>query len=119
MFSGGPGADQILSGSRTTSGTLLTVPAGNTFTGNLQLTAAVAVAGTSAPTVSVSGTNAAPASGSIVARLNVTGLLASAAADSIDTEIVVKAPPGNEITLEFTAGASGASSATVNGWIFN
>jgi hypothetical protein len=118
MFAGSPSATEILNGSRTTTGTLLTIPAGKWFTGNLQMTAAVAVAGTSSPTVTTAGTNAAPAAGSVIARLNVTGLLAAAAADSLDTEILVLAPAGNDVTLEFTAGAAGASSATVNGWIY-
>jgi hypothetical protein len=118
VFAGGPGQDQIVGNSLTASGTLVTVPAGNSLTANIQLSAAVAVAGTSSPVVTVQGTNAAPASGTVIARLNVSGLLASAAADSGEFEILVKAPPENSITLQFTAGASGASSATINGWIF-
>lgn len=118
MFSGQPNASEILNGSRTTTGTLLTIPAGKWFTGNLQLTAAVAAVGTSAPTVTTAGTGVAPVAGSVIARLNVTGLLASAAADSMDTEILILAPSENDVTLEFTAGAAGASSATVNGFVF-
>lgn len=117
MFAGSPGQDQIRGNSLTASGTLVTVPAGNMLTANIQLSAAVAVAGTSAPVVTVQGTNAAPPAGTVVARLNVTGLLASAAADSMSTEILVKAPPENDITLQFTAGAAGSSSATISGWV--
>lgn len=118
MFQGQPNSTEMLNGSRTTTGTLLTIPAGKWFSGNLQMTASVAAVGTSAPTVTTSGTNVAPASGSVLARLNVSGLLASAAAGSIDTEILVLAPPENSVTLEFTAGAAGASTATVNGFVF-
>lgn len=118
MFSGQPNSSEILSGSQTTTGTLLTIPAGKWFTGNLQMTASVAAVGTSAPTVTTAGTNVAPAAGSVISRLNVSGLLAAAAAGSIDTEILILAPPENSVTLEFTAGAAGASSATVNGFIF-
>lgn len=119
MFPGGPSSEQILGNSVTATGTLLTVPAGHTLTANVFLAAAVAAVGTMAPTVTVQGTNAVPASGTVIARLTVSGLLAAAAADSNSFEILVKAPPENSITLQFTAGGTaGTSSATVNGWIF-
>lgn len=117
MFPGGPAQDQIKGNSLTASGTLVVVPAGNILTANIQLSAAVAVAGTSAPVVTVQGTNAAPPAGTVIARLNVTGLLASAAADSNEFEVLVKAPPENDISLVFTQGAAGASSATISGWV--
>lgn len=119
MFPGSPSSDQIIGGSRTTSGLLATVPAGMTLTANIQLTAAVAVAGTSAPTVTVNGTGAAPASGTVIARLIVSGLLAAAAAGSQAFEVVVKAPSGNDVTLDFTAGAAGASAACISGWYYS
>jgi hypothetical protein len=119
MFPGSPSQAQIIGGSRTTSGLLATVPAGMTLTANIGMTAAVAVLGTSAPVVTVNGAGAAPAAGTVVARLVVSGLLAAVAAAAEDFEILVKAPPGNDITLDFTAGAAGASSATINGWYFS
>jgi len=119
MFPGSPSADQIIGASRTTTGTLATVPAGNTLTANVLLTAAVAVIGTSDPTVTVNGTNAAPVSGTIIARLQVSGLATAAAADSQSFEILVKAPAGNDVTLNFTAGAAGVSSATISGWVYS
>lgn len=118
MFPGGPGSDQIMGNSLTSSGTLLTIPAGHALTANIQLSASVAVAGTSAPVVTVQGTNASPPAGTVLARLVVAGLLSSAAADSNEFEILVKAPPENDITLQFTQGAAGSSAATINGWIF-
>lgn len=118
MFPGSPGSDQVIGNSLTANGTLATVPAGNTLTANILLTAAVAVAGTSAPTVTVQGTNAAPATGTVIARLTVTGLLAAAAADSCEFEVLVKAPAENAVTLVFAAGAAGSSSATISGWTY-
>jgi len=118
MFPGSPSQEQIIGNALTASGLLATVPAGHTLTANIGLSAAVAVLGTSTPVVTVQGTNAAPAAGTVVARITVSGLLAAAAAASSDFEIIVKAPPGNAVTLQFTAGAAGASSATINGWIF-
>lgn len=118
MFPGSPGSDQVIGNSLTANGTLATVPAGNTLTANILLTAAVAVAGTSAPTVTVQGTNAAPATGTVIARLTVTGVLAAAAADSCEFEVLVKAPAENAVTLVFAAGAAGSSSATISGWTY-
>lgn len=118
MFPGSPGSDQIIGGSLTANGTLATVPAGHTLTANVQMTAAVNALGTTSPTVTVQGTNAVPASGTVIARLSVSGLLASAAADSNEFEILIKAPPENSITLQFTAGASGVTTATISGWIY-
>lgn len=118
MFPGSPNASEIICGSRTTTGTLITIPAGKWYTGDLTLTANVAAVGTSAPTVTTAGTNVAPASGSVVARLNVSGLLAATGAQTSNTEILILAPPENDVTLEFTAGAAGASTATINGFIF-
>ncbi len=117
MFSGGPGQDQIKGNSLTATGTLMTVPAGHLLTANVQLTASIAVAGNCAPTISVSGNNAAPASGTILCRLFVSGLALATVADSTEFEILVKAPPENDITIQFTAGASGSSTATLNGWV--
>lgn len=118
MFPGSPSSGQIIGSSRTSSGLLATVPAGHILTANIQLSAAVAVLGTSTPTVTVNGVGAAPASGTPVARIAVSGLLAAAAADSNEFEVLVKAPPGNDVTLQFTAGGVGTSSATINGWVF-
>lgn len=113
MFQGSPGSDQILAGSVTATGTLITIPAGVIFSGNLAVAASSAIAGTSTVVVSTAGTNVAPAAGAI-ARISVTGLLASAGADSYTTEIVVKAPPENSVTLTVTV--TGTGSASVIGW---
>lgn len=110
-------ASQIVSGSRSTTGTVLTVPAGMQWSGSVLLTASVAVAGTSAPQVTTAGTNVAPASGSIVHRLSVTGLALTTVVDSATLEVVVRAPSENDVTLEFTAGASGTSTVTANGFL--
>lgn len=104
--------------SRTTSGLLTTVPAGHTLTANIGLNASVAVIGTATLTVAVNGTNAAPAAGTIISRLVVSGLLAAASTGVEDFEIIVKAPPENSITLDFTISGVGTGSATINGWVF-
>lgn len=118
MFPGSPAQSQIIGGSRTTSGTLATVPAGHTLTANIGLNASVAVLGTANLTITVNGTNAAPAAGSVISRLVVSGLLASASTGVEDFEILVKAPPENSITLDFAISGAGSGSATINGWVF-
>lgn len=112
-------ANQIINGSRSTTGTILTVPAGQQWSGSVLLTASVAVAGTSAPQVTTAGTNVTPASGSIVHRLSVSGLALTTVGDSATLEVVVRAPEENSVTLEFTAGASGTSTVTANGFLAN
>jgi hypothetical protein len=118
MFPGGPNSEQIVGNSLTASGTLITVPAGHTLTADLALNASVAVLGSATLTVTVNGTNAAPASGTVIGRLVVSGLLASASSAAQSHEIVVKAPAENAITLAFSLTGAGSGSATVNGWMF-
>ena len=108
----------IRSSTRTTTGTMVTVPAGKFLTANVALSAAISVAGTSIPTVTISGADSVPASGSTLVRLNLTGLALTTVSDTIDTEILVGAPAENDVTIEFTAGASGTNSASLNGYIF-
>lgn len=118
MFSGLPNSSEIMAATRTTTGTMITIPAGKWYTGNVSMSATVSVAGASNPVVTVNGTNAAPAAGTVVTRLNLAGLALSTISDTIETEIILLAPAENDITLDFTAGANGTSSATVNGYIF-
>jgi hypothetical protein len=118
MFSGGPDQSEIQCATRTTSGTLVTVPAGRSYNGDLCISATVAVAGASNPVVTVNGTNAAPADGTVVGRVNLAGLALTTTSEAVTVGVIVKAPPGNDITIDFTAGANGTSSATLNGFIF-
>lgn len=119
MFAGSVDAEFILNGARSTTGTILTVPAGMQWSGDVYLTASVSVAGTCAPQVTVSGADAVPASGSIVHQLSVTGLALTTVGDSGMTEVIVRAPEGNSVNLVFTAGASGSSTVTANGVLFS
>ncbi len=118
MFQGAPSSAEIACGTTAGTGTIITVPAGKWYTGTISMSATVAVAGTSIPTVTVNGTGSAPGAGTVVARLNLSGLALTTISDPITTDVIAKAPAGNSITLDFTAGASGTSSATINGFIY-
>lgn len=117
MFPGSPNAQEIISGTRTTSGLMVTVPAGRICTANVSISGSVAVLGTCNPLVTVNGTDAAPVAGSVIARVNLSGLALTTVNGTVQTEIIARAPDGNGITIDFTAGASGTSSATINGYL--
>lgn len=110
-------SNDIACNSLVSSGTLLTVPAGKQWSGTICLTATITLAGTCAPTVQTAGTGAAPSAGTVIARLNVTGLALTTANDSMTIDAVVRAPEGNDVTITYTQGASGTSTATANGII--
>lgn len=118
MFTGAPGGSEIVCGTRSTTGTLITVPAGSRYTADVTISATVSVAGASTPTVTVNGAGASPAPGTVIARLNLAGLALSTISDTATTGIIVIAPSGNDVTIDFTAGANGTSSATINGFVF-
>lgn len=119
MFPGSPAQNQIVGNSLSATGTLVTVPAGMTLTADLSLNASVAVLGSMTIVVTVNGTNAAPASGTTIGRLVVAGLLASASTGAQNQEIIVKAPPGNSITVDASISGAGTGNATLNGWWFS
>lgn len=108
----------LVSASRSTTGTLLTIPAGQRFSGNCVLSGTITLAGTCNPTVTVAGTNAEPAEGSVVHQLSLSGLALTTANNSATVDVHVRAPAGNAITLQFTQGAAGSSSVTLNGYIY-
>src|SRR5206468_1001180 len=110
-------AEDIICNTLSASGTLITIPAGRWYTGSLSMSATVAVAGASNPIVTINGTGAAPASGTVIGRVNLAGLALATASGSTTVDVVAKAPVGNPVTIDFTAGANGTSSATLNGFL--
>lgn len=116
-----PPASDIVNGSATsTTAGFVSIPGGRWLTASVQLAASVSAAGSSVPTVTfqvTGGTSgAAPADNSVLARLSLTGLSLTTVADSCSTEILVYGGD-NGCTLDFTAGATGSSSVTVNGFL--
>jgi hypothetical protein len=116
MFPGAPNQDEIRCASLTTSGNLVTIPAGKWYTGTITISGAITVAGANNPTVSISGTDASDPDGTVIARMTLQGLALTALASSTTTDVIVKAG-ANDITLVYTAGAAGTGSVTCNGYL--
>jgi len=115
MFIHAPTTAKLRCNSRTTDGTIITIPAGKIWCGDLMISASVAEAATGAPTITVSGANAAPANGTIIHRLSITGLAGTTVADSATISAFVRAPLANAVTLEFAAGGATSAAAVANG----
>ena len=114
-------ASDIINASATaTTGSIVTIPGGRWLSADVQLSSSIALAGTSAPRVTFhipGGTSgAAPADGSVLARITLTGLALTTVTSASTTEIYVYGGD-NGCTLDFTAGASGSSSVTINGFL--
>lgn len=108
---------EFINGSRTTTGTVVTIPANKYFSVDIQLSGAQSGAGTATPSVSFnSGSTVgtfSPATGGTVARLQIVGLLGVTSSDS---SVVSLSGYSGDVgaTLDFTA--SGTSSVVVNGF---
>src|SRR6267378_6984128 len=118
MFSGLPSDYEFGCATRTTSGTMITIPAGKWYTGDVSISASASVLGASNPVVTVNGTNVAPPAGTVIARLNINGLALTTVSDCMTIPVIIRSPLENSVTVDFTAGATGTSSATINGFFF-
>lgn len=118
MLEGNPAPSSVINGNRSSNGTILTVPAGATYTCDITISGGITVAGTGHPTVTVSGAGAIPGNGSVIADLTLPGLALVSVVGSSFTEAVVVAPPGNSVDLVFNVGGASAASVTVNGHTF-
>jgi hypothetical protein len=114
-FSPNPG--NVICGNRTTNGTIITIPADSVWCGDIQVSASVAAGTTGTPHVTTSGTGVEPSAGSVVSRLSVTGLALSTVTDSNTISVIVRAPVGNSVTLEFDTGGATSASVVCNGFI--
>ena len=102
-----PASGDIVRASLDATGTLYTVPAGRTFKGSVSLSACVAVAGTSQPSISI-------AAGTIH-KLTINGLALSsvASAGTISDVYIYGGASGTAVT--FTQGAAGTSTGSMAG----
>lgn len=102
-----PSSEDILFGSRTTTGTLFTVPAGRVWRGSISLAGAISVAGNATCSVSIpAGT---------LHSLPVTGLAltALASANTLDNVYIHGGVGGVAVT--FNAGATGSTAGSATG----
>jgi hypothetical protein len=101
----------------TTPVTIITIPAGRTWCGEVTVSITSTAAAIVAATVDTNGTNAIPASGTIVARVNIGGLTSGGFQANQAFKVKAVAPAGNSITLRLvnTSGTANTSSATANG----
>lgn len=114
----------ILAGNATTSGTIITIPAGRTWAGWVSLNASLMVAASGAqvssrPTVSIAGAGATPAAGVIFGvwvsvPAQGTGTTGQVTAND-RTFLVVAAGAGAAATLTLQPNSASAASATASG----
>lgn len=115
-----PASDIVNASATSTTTSLVSVPGGRWLTADVQLSASISAAGSSVPVVTYQvpgGTSgAAPADGSVLARLTLTGLALTTVTDSNTVSIHVYGGD-NGCTIDFTAGATGTSSCVINGFL--
>lgn len=100
-----------------TAQTIITIPAGRTWRGQVVVSIASTAAAIVGATVDTNGTNAVPAAGTIVARVNIGGLTSGGFSTAASFDVTAQAPVGNSITLRLvnTSATANTSSATANG----
>lgn len=107
---------RVLNSTVGATGTMLTIPANSTFTGDAFICASIAVAGTARPRIEVSGTGGSPQNGAILHQLAISGLALATVVASGTIEIIVKTGE-NPVTLTFNSGGASSASATINGFL--
>jgi len=108
-----PASSDIVGASRTTTGTLVTIPANRTFHGAVSLSCSVSLAGNSQPSISVSGAGAVP-TGTIHSIIAV-GLALTTVANSNTISDVYIFGGSAGATVTFTQGATGTSTGQITG----
>lgn len=96
---------------------IITIPAGRTWRGQVAVSIAGTAAAIVAATVETDGTNAIPAPGTIVARVNIGGLTSGGMHAAATFDVTAVAPTANPINLRLvnTSATANTSSATANG----
>jgi hypothetical protein len=107
------------SATATTAG-IVTIPSGRYFSVSIQLSANVTVAGAATPrvtwTTTSTGATASPATGAIVARLDLAGL-APVTVQSDSTTEFSGYSGNNGGTLDFNIGGASGASCVINGFL--
>lgn len=116
MILAAPFKSNVLCNSRATAGTVITIPANSTWTGDISLSASVAAATTATPTLTVNGTDVGPTGGTVVHRLSLTGLALTTVSDSAYISLVV-VTGDSPATLDFSLGGATSAACVANGFI--
>lgn len=118
MINHQPSDGDIRAGARTTTGTILTIPANRRYTGNIQMSASVTTLTTGTPNVSIvgTGTGIEPATTQVLARLSISGLSLATITGDCYQEITVAAGDA-DATLEFNTGGATTASVAVIGFL--
>lgn len=121
-----PDPADILAGLATSnSGTIITIPAGRTWSGTVTLSASVLVTTAGAAVnasarVSTAGTGVVPTAGDyvrldIAAPISATALNGTSGVGSVSAPLLVSAPVGNSVTLVLNATNTTVQSASASG----
>lgn len=106
----------ILNGTRTSNGTILTIPPNSMFNGSCAISGSITLAGSATPRVTTAGNTVQPAAGSIVHQVAFAGLLAGIGSGGTPQQLAIKT--GSEAaTLEFNTGGASIASVTINGYL--
>lgn len=108
-----PASTDLVGASRTTTGTLVTIPANRVFMGSLSLSASVSLAGNSQPNISAAGTGVAPTG--TLHQIIAVGLALTTVATSNTIGNVYIFGGSAGATVTFTQGATGVSTGQIAG----
>lgn len=108
-----PVSTDLVGASRSTTGTLVTIPIGRTFVGSVSLSCSISVLGNSQPSISVSGAGALPAG--TLHQIIAVGLALTTVANSNSMGGVYIYGGTAGATVTFTQGASGTSTGQICG----
>lgn len=107
---------KILCGTRSTNGTILTIPPNSFFNGSCAISGSITLAGSATPRVTVVGNTVEPVAGTIVHQVAFAGLLSGIGSGGTPQELLVKTG-AEAATLVFDTGGATIASVTINGYL--
>lgn len=107
---------KILNGTRTSNGTIVTIPPNSMFNGSISISGSITLAGSATPRVTVAGNTVEPAAGAIVHQTAFAGLLAGIGSSGTSVDCVIKTG-AEAATLVFDTGGASIASVTINGYL--
>ena len=107
---------KILCGSRTTNGTIVTIPPNSFFNGMCAISGSITLAGSATPRVTVVGNTVEPAGTTVVHQIAFAGLLSGIGSGGTPQEIIVKTG-AESATLVFDTGGASVAAVSINGYL--